>query len=319
MKQVVISGKEQNQRVDKYLKKYLSNAPLSFIYKLFRKKDVKVNGHWVKENYIIRENDVLSIYINDDQFEEFNKQKEIEQVPLTHPIIFEDENILIINKPRGLLVHGDQSEKRVTLTNQVLNYLYFKGEYDPKSPGFTPAPAHRLDRNTSGIVCYAKNLVALQQLEDLFKEKEDITKTYKALVVGELDHSLTIDFPLIKDSNSGLVKVGKISEGAKSALTIANVSKKYNGFTLLDVELITGRTHQIRVHLSTVGFPIVGDAKYGDFKANKEFKDLYKFENQFLHAYSLEFKKISGPLSYLSGKKFIAPLPSKESDILKKL
>ena len=320
MKSFTISNKDANQRVDKYVKKCLSNAPLSFIYRLFRKKDIKINSHWVKENYIIQEGDVISIYLTDEQFAEFNKPKEITKLPLSHPIIFEDENILIINKPRGLLVHGDNSEKRITLTNEVLSYLYSKGEYDPKNnSGFTPAPAHRLDRNTSGLVVYAKTLPVLQELEDLFKDKKEIEKHYLALVVGELFNDLEIDYPLKKDPNSGLVKVTSIKDGGKTALTYVHPKKHYSGFTLVDVDLITGRTHQIRVHLSATKYPVVGDAKYGDFKTNKEFKDLYKFENQFLHAYSLKFKKLSGPLSYLSNKEFVAPLPSKEEEILSKL
>lgn len=320
MKSFLISKQEANQRVDKYVKKYLSNAPLSFIYKLFRKKDIKINSHWVKENYIIKEGDEISIYISDSQIEEFTKQKEIEKIPLSHPIIYEDDNIIIINKPRGLLVHGDMSEKRITLTNEVLNYLYSKNEYVPSnSNGFTPAPAHRLDRNTSGLVVYAKNLVSLQELEDLFLTKENITKTYKALVAGNLKDEESLSYPLKKDEKTGLVKVSSIKDGAKSALTIVKPIKQYTNYTLVSANLITGRTHQIRVHLSYRGYPIVGDAKYGDFKLNKAFKEQFKFENQFLHAETLEFKKIEGHLSYLSNKKFIAELPSKEKEILKLL
>lgn len=320
MKSFKISKLEANQRVDKYVKKYLSNAPLSFIYKLFRKKDVKINSHWVKENYIIQEGDEICIYVTDSQIEEFTKEKEIEKIPLSHPIVYEDENILIINKPRGLLVHGDINEKRVTLTNEVLNYLYSKNEYDPKkSNGFTPAPAHRLDRNTSGIVLYAKNLPALQQLEELFLTKELIEKKYVALVFGKLKDELELNYPLLKDENSGLVKVASMKDGAKSALTLVKPIKFCGEYTLVEANLITGRTHQIRVHLSYAGYPIVGDAKYGDFKLNKIFRDKYKFENQFLHAHSIEFKKIGGVLSYLSNKKFIAELPEKENNIISKL
>ena len=122
MKKIVISSKEANQRVDKYVKKYLNEAPLSFIYKLFRKKDVKINGHWVKENYILNEGEELTIFVTDAQIEEFNKPREIEKVTLNHQIVFEDDNILIVNKPRGLLVHGDEGEKKLTLANQVINY-----------------------------------------------------------------------------------------------------------------------------------------------------------------------------------------------------
>lgn len=311
-----VTSKDSNQRVDKYVKKYLNEAPLSFIYKLFRKKDVKINKHWVKENYILQEGDELSIYISDQQLEEFNKPKEIKKINLNHPIVYEDDNILIIDKPRGLLVHGDENEKVVTLANEVINYLYFKGEYNPNDKGFTPAPAHRLDRNTSGLVVFAKNLVSLQELEELFKNKDNITKEYLALVKGKVDHKLEIDSPLLKDEKTGTVRVSKYG---KSALTYVEKVSFYGDFTLVNVQILTGRTHQIRVHLSSLGYPIVGDSKYGDFKLNKMFKDLYGFENQFLHAYKLTFKNIDGHLSYLSNKSFISKLPDKEEKLLKQL
>lgn len=320
MKTFNITSKDANQRVDKYVKKYLNNAPLSFIYKLFRKKDVKINSHWVKENYILKEGDVLSIYVTDSQVEEFNKPRELNKIPLTHPIIYEDENILIINKPRGLLVHGDKEEKRITLTNEVLNYLYSKGEYDPRvDNGFSPAPAHRLDRNTSGLVIYAKNLSSLQQLENLFLDKKEIEKTYLALVKGNLTSDLTLDYPLKKDVNLGLVKVTPVKYGGLTALSLVKPKKHFNEYTLVSVNLVTGRTHQIRVHLSYAGYPVVGDSKYGDFKLNRKFKELYNFENQFLHASKIEFKSLDGVLSYLSNKSFVAPLPKEEDEILKSL
>lgn len=320
MKQVVITAKEANQRIDKFVKKYLNEAPLSFIYKLFRKKDVKVNGHWVKQDYFINPGDVISIYINDEQIKEFSKPKETIKKDFPHEIVYEDENILLVNKPRGLLVHGDISEKRVTLTNDVLNYLYFKGEYDPNSDkGFTPAPAHRLDRNTSGIIAYAKTLDALNCLENLFKDKTELTKTYLALVVGSFPNYMEIDLPLLKNPDSGLVKVTSEKDGGQRALSKVSINKHFNGYSLVNVELVTGRTHQIRVHLSAKNYPVVGDGKYGNFKINREFKNLYNFENQFLHAYSLEFKNIGEPLSYLKNKKFTAEMPLIERKILDKL
>ena len=311
-----ITLKDANQRVDKYVKKYLNEAPLSFIYKLFRKKDVKINKHWVKENYILQEGDELAIYISDQQLEEFNKPKEIEKVNLNHPIIYEDENILIVDKPRGLLVHGDENEKVVTLANEVINYLYFKGEYDPKEKGFIPAPAHRLDRNTSGMVVFAKNLISLQILEELFKNKDNIDKEYLALVKGRVDQKLEIDSPLLKDEKTGTVRISKYG---KSALTFVEKVKFYGDFTLVKVRILTGRTHQIRVHLASLNHPVIGDSKYGDFKINKMFKDLYGFENQFLHAYKLKFKNIDSKLSYLSNKEFVSPLPSELDKLLKKI
>ena len=313
MKKILITNKESNQRVDKYVKKYLNLAPLSFIYKLFRKKDVKINGHWVKENYILKEGEELTIFVTDEQVSEFNKEKEIEKVNLTHEIVFEDENILIVNKPRGLLTHGDEGEKKFTLANEVINYLYFKGEYSPSMKGFVPAPAHRLDRNTSGLVVFAKNLLSLQELEELFKEKEEIQKEYQALVVGHLTSKQTIDAPLLKDTKTGLVRISKLG---KSAVTIVSPIKFIKDFTLVNVTILTGRTHQIRVHLASINHPVVGDSKYGDFKVNKQVKELYGFENQFLTAYKLTFKNLKGHLSYLSGRSFECSLPKEEIKLL---
>ena len=317
MKKIVISSKEANQRVDKYLKKYLNEAPLSFIYKLFRKKDVKINGHWVKENYILTEGEELTIYVTDSQLEEFNKPKEIEKVTLNHQIVYEDENILIINKPRGLLVHGDEGEKKLTLANQVINYLYFKGEYDPKADhGFIPAPAHRLDRNTSGLVAFAKNLVSLQELEDLFKQKEEIVKEYKALVVGKFEGSQTIDAPLLKDEKTGLVRVSK---NGKNAVSFEKSSRNIGDFTLVNVQIFTGRTHQIRVHFASINHPVVGDTKYGDYDLNHKIEKMYGFKNQFLIAKSLSFNDLEGELSYLNGQRFEIGLPNVCLDLLKSL
>ena len=321
MVEIKISEKETNQRIDKYIKKYLSNAPLSYIYKLFRKKDVKVNDHWVRNNYIVLNGDVIHIYINDELLKEFQKSKEVKKVDLRYPLIYEDENILIINKPRGILVHGGESEKKITLTNDVLNYLYFKGEYDPKlDKGFTPAPAHRLDRNTSGIVVYGKTLPALQCLQELFKNKEQIEKTYLTLLVGNLNKEMHVDVPLLKDASSGIVRVSSLSEGAKTAESIfAPVYHYGDDYTLTEVKILTGRTHQIRVHASYINYPVVGDGKYGNFAVNKIIENEYHFEKQFLHAKKLAFKKIGGVLQYLSGKQFIAQLSEEEEDLLEKL
>ena len=131
MKEILIKKEFSNQRADKFVRKFLNDAPLSFIYKLFRKKDVKVNKHWIKQNYILRENDLLEIYVSDAQLLEFNNPKKIENIQVNLNIIYEDKNILVVNKPTGILIHGDENEKRITLSNKVLSYLYNKHEFNP--------------------------------------------------------------------------------------------------------------------------------------------------------------------------------------------
>ena len=317
MKQIDIKKEDSNQRVDKYVKKMLPNAPLSFIYKLFRKKDVKINNKWVKENYILNENDKLKIFITDEQFEEFTKKDDIIPVTVKFEIIYEDENIIIINKDKGMLVHGDKKENKRTIQNMLLNYLIKKGEYHPKTSNFTPSLIHRLDRNTSGILICAKTLLASQEGMELFKNKENIEKHYLALTFNKAKNHDIINLPLSKDSDNNLVRVD--FKNGKEAITEYNLIDGNDEYSLLDVNLITGRTHQIRVHLSYNKLPIVGDEKYGDFNLNKKFKEEFDYEKQFLHAYSITFKKVKGCLSYLSNKTFKAPLKEKEKEVLKRL
>lgn len=313
-----ITNKDCNQRIDKFLKRMLKDAPVSFLYKMFRQKDVKVNGKKATIDYILKEGDVVDIYLKEDLLNQFHKEALLRPVKADFPILYEDDNILVIDKPKGLLVHGDEGEKRITLQNMVLNYLKDKREWDPDSlTGFIPSPAHRLDRNTSGIVIFGKNLPALQELLTLFRERTQIEKRYTLLVRGTTSERGEIDYPLIKDSNKKMVKVGTIQKGAKPALTRFHRIKSYTcGFSLVEAELLTGRTHQLRVHFAAIGHPIVGDSKYGDFKVNENFEKLYGLKNQFLHASYFKFNKIDGVLSYLSGKEFTSSLPEKEQKIL---
>ena len=177
MKKIVIKENDANQRIDKYLKKLLCNAPSNFIYKMFRKKDIKINGKKVNEKYILQKDDILEMFLYDDKFNEFTKEKDIYDLKREFKVLYEDQNILIVDKPVGLLVHGDAKENVNTLSHQVLSYLKEKGELDVgRESTFTPGPVHRLDRNTSGIVIFGKTLAALQDLNEMTHEKWLILK-----------------------------------------------------------------------------------------------------------------------------------------------
>ncbi len=316
-----ITENEANQRIDKFLKRMLKDAPISFIYKMFRQKDVKVNGTKVAISYILKDGDDVDIYLKPALLEQFHKDALLRPVKPDFTVLYEDENILVADKPKGLLVHEDEGEKAITLQNMVLNYLKEKGEFDPtNAAGFVPAPAHRLDRNTSGIVVFGKNLPTLQELLDLFRVRDQIEKKYTLLVRGKTDEEGKINLPLIKDSQKKMVRVGRIEQGAKPALTTYHRLKAYPcGYSLVEAELMTGRTHQLRVHFAAIGHPIVGDNKYGDFEVNDAFEAMYHYWNQFLHASYFKFLEPGGRLAYLSGKEFISPLPEKEAAVLESL
>lgn len=318
MREFIINESENGLTLEKYVFKVLKTAPMSFIYKLFRKKDIKVNGHHEDKKYRLSTDEVVAIYITEQQFEEFLKDKEL--VPNTKIkdwIVYEDDNVLFVNKPKGLLVQKSAPHDE-SLDQYVIEYLMATNQYNPnKEKGFVPGPAHRLDRNTSGLVVFGKNHNALTLLFDLFKNHDLINKHYLALVVGQVEKEKdTIDAPLYKDEETNTVRVAK---NGKTAKTVYKLIKKYHEYSLLDVTLLTGRTHQIRVHMAYINHPIIGDNKYGDFDANKIFKQKYGFSSQFLHAYKMGFGDLPAPLTNLSRKEFTAEPREDVADILTKL
>lgn len=316
MKQLIIDKNHENQRIDKYLKKLLCRAPNQLIYKMLRKKDVKVNGVKVKENYILKENDVVDLFLYEDKFKEYTNPQTIFDLKIEFDVLYEDENILVVSKPAGLLVHEDANEDMNTLDHQVLTYLYRKGEYQPEVDlGFVPGPVHRLDRNTSGIVIFGKTMRALQDLNEMMKKRHCIEKTYLTICEGYMPSSDLIGY-IKKESDQSLVKV--VSSSTPGALMMHTIVKNIEysyGFSLVEVQLVTGRTHQIRVHLSSEGHPIIGDSKYGNFELNRRIQKQYHLNHQFLHAYQIKFVKPIGSLKYLQDVTIKCSLPRKLNQV----
>jgi len=320
MIEVIIKANDANKRLDKFVMKVLNNAPSSFVYKLFRKKDVKVNKKPQPIEYITKIDDVIQIYVTKEQEESFKQEKDIKvSNKKDFVVIFEDENILVVNKPENLLVHeGDGKLKDAdTLSKQVLNYLIENGSYNPNNENsFIPALAHRIDRNTSGIVVFGKTSMALQELFEAFKDHSGMEKQYEALVCGKVSTSGKIEAKLIKNEKTKIVNVDE--KNGVEAITLYEPIKVFNDCTLLKVNLLTGRTHQIRVHMKHINHPLVNDQKYGN--ANSDILGRkYKMENYFLHAKKLCFHNLKGNMSYLNEKEFIAPLFDSEARLINRL
>lgn len=309
MKEITIGKNEENQRIDRFLKKYLSRAPQGTIYKMLRKKRIKLNSKKANPDAILVEGDKIQFYISDETLDEFILEREKIKSSIVPRIIYEDENIILINKPKGLLSHSANKKYGDNIVDSMISYLHKKGEYNPRlEKTFVPSICNRLDRNTSGIIIGAKNYETLRDVNDAIRERK-IKKHYKCMVKGRVKEDILLRGYLLKDEGKNKAEILKESvEGSKEIYTYIKVLDVSNSFSLLDIDLITGRTHQIRAHLASIGHPIVGDVKYGDKNINKFFEKKYNLQNQFLHAYKIVFGGLQY-IDYLNEREFVANYP----------
>ena len=326
MRQIIIGKNDSDKRIDKFLLKALKGMPQSLLYKLLRTKRIKLNGKKIEPNTILNEKDVITLYISDEFFDDGEKVQKANKLENKYldlkesEIVYEDENIILIDKPQGELVHSDMPDEKpknsgeTCLVDRLCGYLYKKGEYNPETQNsFAPSLCNRLDRNTCGIVIAAKNAKSLAILNQKIKDRE-MEKRYLCMVYGEpvKKSALLKDF-LYKDKKANRVFIFPTPDKAKKALNIKydddiktvitryNVLKSYGDKSLLEIELITGRTHQIRAHLAYIGHPIVGDGKYG---VNHKTKSGKQYQMLCSHYLRFDFKTDGGILSYLDGKEF---------------
>lgn len=308
---IEIGPNEAGQRVDKFVRKWLKDVPLSAIFKAFRKGDIKVNGKKTKEKYSLVEGDIVETYYISSEPE----KKKFVRIDNNFKVTYEDENMLLLEKWPGVLVHSNSEGGEPTLTDYVLSYLYDKGDYEPeKEVTFTPAPCNRLDRNTSGIVVFGKNFEALKLLNEMIRERK-IKKYYTALVKGKLKDGIYEGY-IYKNEDANISKVfdSEMPNTKKIAMEVKTI-QTCGSFSLIEIDLITGRSHQLRAHLNHLNHPIVGDNKYGDKKLNSFFNNKYGLDYQFLYAYKLIFKNCPEKLAYMENKTIAESLPP----ILKKV
>lgn len=293
MKEIIIDGTNENQRLDKFLKRLLSQATASFIYKMLRKKNIVLNGKKADGSEKIKAGDSVKIFFSDETYMAMTKSTDktanlakFKGISSDIDIIHEDDDLIIINKPTGLLSQK-AVDSDVSVNEKAISYMIKTGQLTEESYGlFHPSVVNRLDRNTSGIILFAKNLKASQYYSKALKERS-CKKLYHAIILGNVNEACQIDGFLYKDELTNKVEIlDRPRALAKEIHTSYRPLKQYKGLTLLEIHLITGRTHQIRAHLASIGHPILGDFKYGNASANKK----YKVKSQLLHAYSIEFE-----------------------------
>ncbi len=301
MREITVPPEAANGRLNKYLQKYLNGTNMSNIYKLLRKRLIVLNGKRADGAEIVAAGDKIVLYLSEETIATLQTQKTVEAAGALS-VVYEDDNILIVNKPVGTLTQKAHSTDKDTLAERVLYHLYLNGAYDPNNTenAFIPAPLNRLDRNTSGLVIIGKNLESAQILSTAIRLRK-LDKQYLAVVYGRA-RAQTITTGHKKDEKTNRVTVTADGDECETKIEILSATE---GYSVLNVRLITGKSHQIRAHCQNIGHPILGDTKYF-CEASERLSKVYGLKTQLLHAHKLVFGALTGRLSYLTGRAFTA-------------
>ncbi len=333
MQQFIVEQNQAGQRLDKFLHKYLPNAGTGFLYRMLRKKNITLNGKKAEGNEILKLQDEIRCFFSDETFAKFTGNTSVSgtvSAPMTDvseyqkaykalgdiSILYEDQDVLILNKPVGVLTQKAMSGD-LSLNEWMIGYLLHTHKIIPKELAlFKPSVCNRLDRNTSGIVLCGISLKGSQVLSELIRDR-NLKKYYRTICKGTLSQKAVLEGALKKDAKTNTVTISV--DGSEIKTAYEPLQMLSNHLTYLEVELITGKTHQIRAHLASIGHPLAGDAKYGNRSLNQQFFKHYQLKNQLLHAYRLEFPDLTNKLDALSNQVIIAPLPKKFQEILEDL
>ena len=337
MQSITIGPNQAGQRFDKFLHKYFPQAGSGFLYKMLRKKNITLNGKKAEGKEILQEGDEVKLFFAQETFAKLKGTADhVSPASNYHnaflrlkgiSVLYEDSHVLILNKPAGILTQK-ASDNDLSLNEWMIGYLLEKQSITPEElQSFKPSVCNRLDRNTSGIVLCGKSLAGSQALSKLIHDR-DLRKFYRTIVVGHVKEETHIDGYLVKNQRTNTVKIypsfqscpvnGDMIKTAYIPLKKILLPKAHSfDLTYLEVELLTGKTHQIRAHLSSAGHPLIGDAKYGKPSVNTCFLKEYQLSHQLLHAFRLEFPHLEGTLSGLDKRIITAPLPEQFIKILK--
>lgn len=320
MQEVKISEREAGQRLDKFLHKYLPLAPTSFFYKMLRKKNITLNGKKAEGKEKLLEGDRVTFYLSEETVLSFQQSIDVSEYFAAYEklkeisVVYEDEHVVIMNKPLGILSQKAK-EGDLSINEWLIGYLLKESKIDQKSLAtFKPSVCNRLDRNTMGLITGAKTLAGSQELGRLISSRE-VKKFYRLIVKGVMNPDKfkgeLLEGYLTKNTKTNKVTLTeeKLSEDSSYIQTRYYAVKCYEDRTLVEVELITGKSHQIRAHMASIGYPIIGDYKYGDKNLNDRYKSKYHINSQLLYACRMEFPKLNTPFEELSGKVIETPVP----------